>query len=189
MINTVSAAFDRFEDAIRVTRDLQASGFVESEINIVAHEMSTHTVCGAGAGLNPRFLGLALKNVGVVNLAGPIAATVAGTVEQATAGGLIAAFTDLGIAQHEAENYVEIIRRGGALIVLRTDPMRTLEAENTLRRNHSINIAERTVRWRNSGWPGFDPDATALTAEQIAVEQEISINERARELAETELRR
>ena len=189
MLNAVAAAFDKLDDAMRAARELDVVGFTVSDLSIVANQYSTNApwtnVCGSEA----RFLRLATPSVGVIYAAGPIVAALADADADPPPGGLIAGFRELGVAQGEIETYVEIIRRGGAVMALRADHLSILEAEKAMRRHHAINLAKRVVRWQNAGWLGFDPDAIALSPEQIAVEQAISAEDRALELAEAELRR
>ncbi|MFL5802542.1 MAG: hypothetical protein ACJ8CR_12485 [Roseiflexaceae bacterium] len=72
---------------------------------------------------------------------------------------MIGALVGLGIPQDEAENYAEGVRRGGTLVVLRTDDMTADGVRDIFARHNPVDIKARTAEWRQEGWKCFDPNA------------------------------
>jgi hypothetical protein len=83
------------------------------------------------------------------------------------AGGLIGGLVDLGVPETDAQYYAEAVRRGGALVTVRTDEARAGEVTDILRQHGAVDIEGRVERWRETGWERFDQDAPPYTPEQI----------------------
>jgi hypothetical protein len=122
---------------------------------------------GGAAGLAASLMGIAIPGIGAILAAGPIAAALAGAGAGAVAGGLIGGLVDLGVPQTHAEYYAEAVRRGGALVTVRTDASRTDEAENIMRENGASDIEDRVARWRSTGWKGYSPSDAPLSFDEI----------------------
>jgi hypothetical protein len=196
MIKTVIGSFDTIEEAERVVRALREAGFLENDMSIVASNVSQElasdalqrpppaTVAedaatgaatgvvaggalGGAAGLTASLLGLAIPGIGAILAAGPIAAALLGAGAGAVAGGLIGGLVDLGVSETDAEYYAEAVRRGGALVTVRTDVSRTEEAERIMRELGAIDIEERVARWRSTGWKGYNPKDPPWTHDEI----------------------
>ena len=60
--------------------------------------------------------------------------------------------TNAGLPQHDAEAYVEGLRRGGYLVMITTDDDRIDTVVDIMDRYNSINIQERAETWRSEGW-------------------------------------
>ena len=192
MIKTIVGSFDSFNEAHQVANDLRASGFLDSDISIVANNAAgdyredprvvtttdndtsatakgavTGAVVGGGAGLAASLAGLAIPGIGPIIAAGPIVATLAGAGTGAVAGGLIGGLVDLGVPESDAQYYAESVRRGGALVTVRADQSRADEVTAILRRRGAVDIEGRVERWRESGWERFDQAAQPFTIDEI----------------------
>lgn len=195
MIKTVIGSFDSIAEAASVARDLRAAGFLESDVNIVANNTQRGYVSdadlrpratvaedaataaatgvvaggalGGAAGLAASLMGLAIPGIGPILAAGPIAAALVGAGAGAVAGGLIGGLVDVGVSETDAEYYAEAVRRGGALVTVRTDASRTEEAESIMRRHGAIDIEDRVARWRSSGWKGYNPNDAPFSHDEI----------------------
>lgn len=196
MIKTVIGSFDSIAEAASVARDLRAAGFLESDVNVVANNAQPGSVSdanpsppratvaedaatgaatgvvaggalGGAAGLAASLLGLAIPGIGPIMAAGPIAAALVGAGAGAVAGGLIGGLVDVGVPETDAEYYAEAVRRGGALVTVRTDASRTEEAENMMRQHGAIDIEDRVARWRSTGWKGYNPNDPPFSYDEI----------------------
>jgi uncharacterized membrane protein len=134
----------------------------------------TGGVIGGVAGFALAFTSLTIPIVGPVIAAGPIVATLTGAGVGVVAGGLIGGLTDLGVPHEHAEYYAESVRRGGALVTVRTDETRTDEVTRIMQRHGAIDINKRAETWRTSGWEGFDEAAKPYTIEDIERERAVS---------------
>ena len=188
---TVVASFNRLADASAAMRDLREAGFPETDINLLASRTTQDTepgivedttsgaatgaiaggALGGAAGLAAALMGLAIPGVGPILAAGPIAAALAGAGACAVAGGVVGALTDVGITESDAQVYAESVRRGGAVVTVRTDESRAAQAEEILDRHDAVDIEERVAEWKRSGWKGYDPDAPEWSPAQIEAER------------------
>jgi hypothetical protein len=195
MAQTVIGAFDSFDDAAKAAAALREAEFPEKDVNIVANDarrsleqeasesvpekdddtsgVATGLVAGGAlggaAGLAVGVMGLAIPGIGPILAAGPIAAALAGAGAGAVAGGFVGALTDVGMTQTDAEYYAEAVRRGAALVMVRTDPSRVDDAEAIMRRHDAFEIEDRVEQWKSSGWTGYDPSAPPYTYAEIEV--------------------
>ncbi|MEO8753609.1 MAG: hypothetical protein ABI624_13120 [Casimicrobiaceae bacterium] len=203
MIKTVIGSFDSITEAAAVARDLRAAGFLDDDVNVVANHAPRQSVrgsdlppepplaaedgatsaaagvvtggaLGGAAGLAVSLLGLVVPGFGPLLAAGPIAAALAGAGAGAVAGGLIGGLVDLGVPAAEAEHYAESVRRGGALVTVRTDVSRTDEAERIMRQQGAIDIEDRATRWRAAGWQGPNASEVPLAQGESARERTLS---------------
>lgn len=187
---TVVASYNRLDDATAAMRDLRDAGFAETDLNLLASrttredatdsgDMPGNTATGAiaggalggAAGLAVSLMGLAIPGIGPILAAGPIAAALAGAGAGAVAGGVVGALTDVGVSETDAQIYAESVRRGGAVVTVRTDEARAAAAEEILDRHDAVDIEERVAEWKRSGWSGYDPDAPEWSAAQIEAER------------------
>ena len=195
MPDTVIGAFDSFDDAAKAAAALREAGFPDKDVNIVANDarrsleqeatasvpasddktsgLATGLVAGGAlggaAGLAISVMGLAIPGIGPILAAGPIAAALAGAGAGAVAGGLVGALTDLGMTQTDAEYYAEAVRRGAALVTVRTDASRVDDAEAIMRRHDAFDIEDRVEQWKSSGWTGYDASAAPYTYAEIEI--------------------
>ena len=176
-MRTLSRVYDNYSQAREVVNGLKAAGIPDDSVSIVANKhvsaeyddvddvSSAATGAGIGAvvgGAGGLLAGLglmAIPGVGPVVAAGWLAATLAGAVAGAAAGGIVGALVDLGVSEHDAEVYSEVIRRGGTLVTVRIDDNRVAAAEAILDRYAPIDPVRRRVEYASAGWAGFDPKA------------------------------
>jgi uncharacterized membrane protein len=189
MTTTVSALYDRAEDAHNAVRDLVDNGFPNRNISVVlsdaageyaayhgeplpddALDAGSGALVGGLAGLVIGLVALAIPGIGPVIAAGPIAAAIVGAGAGAVTGGIIGSLVDLGVDEDYAEYYSEGIRRGGTLVTVYGIDNVSL-ATDILNRYHPIDIEERADQWRDQGWTAYDPDLAPYTVEEIERER------------------
>jgi hypothetical protein len=134
-------------------------------------------VLGGLGGLLVGLGALAIPGIGPVIAAGPLAAALSGlagagigAVAGGVTGGIIGALVDMGVPEETAQYYAEGVRRGGTLVTVRSSDEMTDRAVDILNRHNPIDINERAVQWRESGWTGFDPNARAYSATESPME-------------------
>jgi uncharacterized protein (TIGR02271 family) len=130
---------------------------------------------GALGGLAGVLLGLgalAIPGIGPIVAAGPIVAGLTGAGIGAAVGGLVGALVNWGIPEEEAGYYAEGVRRGGTLVAVRTDESLVEEAVDIMNEYGPVDIERRSDQWRSSGWTGYDANAEAYTAGDIAAERQ-----------------
>lgn len=197
MAKTVVGLFDDPEEARRVAEELVDGGFPRSEIGVIANntsdQFSTGTVAGdagyhhtgesaakgAGtgavvggiAGLLIGFGAFVIPGIGPIVAAGPIAAALTGAGMGAVAGGLLGALTNLGVPENEAHYYAEGVRRGGALVTVRTDDASADRAAAIFHRHDAVDIDERGTHYQETGFTGYNPSALPLAGEEMAAER------------------
>ncbi|MEZ4430982.1 MAG: hypothetical protein R3F65_01120 [bacterium] len=184
----------RARDAIRRLHEEQDVDF--SRVSVIAHnaegefERITHekpetrkegnlAAEGAGAGATAGaviggvaglLVGLGvfiLPGVGAIVAAGPIGTTLAGAGIGAAAGGIIGALVGLGIPEKEAGYYAEGVRRGGVLLVVRTDEDKADGIADVLEDCDPLDLEEAARGWESEGWKGYDPKAEPYSDEKI----------------------
>jgi hypothetical protein len=123
------------DEAVRAIRELQAAGFGNDEISViaqdrdvasgVAEDTDTRAPEGAAAGaVTGGALGalaaliagattVAIPGIGIA-IGGPIAAAIAG----AAGGGLIGGLVGMGIPENEAKEYESYVQRGDILVTV-----------------------------------------------------------------------
>jgi len=191
---TVTALFDRYDEATAAVARLEGIGIPHADVSLVSKEdpdrhsgiTSRHgdhaeakdaaiggtgagatvgTVLGGAAGLLTGLGLLAIPGVGPVVAAGWLVATLTGAGIGAAAGGLIGGLTGAGVGEADAHAYGEGVRRGGTLVTVRTDPTRTDEVAMILEEHGSINLDERAETWRADGWQS--PIATEVASAPV----------------------
>ena len=136
---------------------------------------ATGGLVGGAAGLLAGLGMLAIPGLGPVVAAGWLASTAVGVRAGAAAGGatggLLGALKDAGHSDDDAQVYAEGVRRGGSLVSVRTDDMRTAEIERILARHAGVDATDRAEVYRQDGWTGYRDDAPAYSADDIARER------------------
>jgi uncharacterized membrane protein len=177
MTTNLSRLYDTNEEAQRVTTELTTAGIPGDDVSVIANgtsgfepmtETAASTTAGAsvgaalggGAGLLAGLGVMAIPGVGPIVAAGWMAATltglVAGAVTGAAAGGMVGALTDSGVDERDAHVYAESIRRGGAMVIVKTGEMNRGVAEAVLDRHTSVPVDDRRSTYEDEGWDGFD---------------------------------
>ena len=135
---------------------------------------------GGGAGLLAGLGLLAIPGVGPVAAAGWLGATLLGAVGGAAAGGvaggLIGALTEAGVSKEDAEVYAEGVRRGGAMVAVRTDEADAGRVQQVFDRYGGADASTRGQMYRQSGWSRFDESAPELSREEIERERSLYRN-------------
>jgi hypothetical protein len=181
---TLTALYDVFSHADGAVRDLEAVGISTNDISVIANHAHGHhartnaetgaeagagvgAVVGGSAGLFAGLGMLAIPGVGPVVAAGWLVATVAGAMAGAGAGaatgGIIGSMTQAGVPEAHAHVYAEAVRRGGALISVRTQPEKIELVRSVLDRHDPVDPDTRGATYREAGWTSFDATATDAT--------------------------
>jgi uncharacterized protein (TIGR02271 family) len=129
------------------------------------------TVVGGIVGLLVGIGALAIPGIGPVIAAGTLG-TVLGTTALgagigAAAGGLIGALVGMGVPEEDAKAYSEGVRRGGALVTVKSSDESADDAYDIIQRHNPVDIDERSGQWKQSGWNGFDENAKPYNAQEI----------------------
>ena len=88
-------------------------------------------------------------------------------------GGIIGALSQSGIGEDEAHVYAEGIRRGGTLVTVRGVPEAEKARVEALLDRSAVNIRDRGMAYRKSGWSQFDPNAPVYTPDQVRKERDL----------------
>jgi hypothetical protein len=80
--------------------------------------------------------------------------------------------TEAGVSEQDAQVYAEGVRRGGTLVTVRVPEGDQARVEEILDRS-AVNIRDREMAYRKSGWSSFDPDAPPYTADQVRKERDL----------------
>jgi hypothetical protein len=109
----------------------------------------------------------ALPGLGPVLAAGPLLTTLTGTGIGAVTGGMIGALTKSGIADADAGEYAEGLRRGGALVMVDTGDEMADQAAHILNQYHPVDLEERASGWQKDNWQGFNEPGETFAFDQI----------------------
>jgi hypothetical protein len=190
MTRTVTHLYDDYVQAQRAVRDLEQAGFSSSEISLVTRYRDNGTLAddaddgsstaagaavgaltGGGTGLLAALGVIAIPGIGPLVAAGVLATTLAGAAAGSAAGGIIGALIDYGVSEEDAHVYSEGVRRGSSLVSVRADDARATKAEQILRQQGPVDVAQRRQHYMKAGWSQYDPKAPSYTAEQIRKER------------------
>jgi hypothetical protein len=196
MTKTISGLFDRYDDAQRAVKDLEAAGVPHRDISIVANNADGERYAndagtaaaedaGTGAGLGATVGGvggllaglglLAIPGLGPVVAAGWLASTALGAAGGAAigaaAGGLVGALTHAGVPEEDAHVYAEGVRRGGTLVTAKVEESLVPVATPILNDDRAVNIADRRHDYQQSGWTRFDDSEPEYSADQVRGER------------------
>lgn len=174
---SIAKLFDDAPQARRAVNELERAGFTQDDISYLGGQEETGatgeaetgaatgaatgatigTVIGGGAGLLAGLGALAIPGVGPLVAAGWLVAALTGAGAGAATGGLLGSLVNAGIGEDDAAGYSEGLRRGGHLVVIRTDDARAAEAERILDQYGPVDMQTRTADWRSEGWTGAEP--------------------------------
>lgn len=203
---TITRLYDDYTTARGAVTDLEAAGLPANEISLVASNASNWyggkpkktkhdrdgngtddrvegaemgagigAVLAGGAGLLAGLGVMAIPGLGPVVAVGWLVSTGLGAVAGAAAGGIVGALTQAGVSEEEAAVYLEGVRRGGTLLSARVPEGDRARYEAILDRS-AVDISDRREVYRKAGWRGYDPEAVALTADQIRRERDASMS-------------
>lgn len=138
---------------------------------------TTGGLIGGGAGLLAGLGMLAIPGIGPVVAAGWLASTalgaLAGAAAGGAAGGILGALKDAGHTDDEAQVYAEGVRRGGTLVSVRSGDDQAAQVEQILHGRSGVEASTRGAAYRQDGWTGYQPDAPAYSADEIARERSL----------------
>jgi hypothetical protein len=162
--------YDSYDDAAAAVIRLRRAGFADSDIGLMARDRAEEAgedaatgaglggLVGAGAGLLAGLGALAIPGIGPVVAAGWLATTAAGAATGAAAGaaagGIVGALTAEGVDPEDAGLYAESVRRGGAMVSVRTSEP---GVERILDGDQSVDVGRRRDDYLRDGWTGFNP--------------------------------
>jgi len=127
---------------------------------------------GGAAGLLAGLGLMAIPGIGPVVAAGWLASTLAGAAAGGATGGVIGALTQMGVSDEDAEVYAEGLRRGGTLVTVRVSDADRARLEAVLDRS-AVNLRDRSLAYRQSGWSRFDTSSAPYTADQVKRERNL----------------
>jgi hypothetical protein len=201
MSRTVTRLFDSHIQAIDAVDQLEQAGVDRSDISLLAnnadnwHEGHQHPgvdddndaaegagkgattggLIGGAGGLLAGLGMLAIPGLGPVVAAGWLASTAVGVIAGAAVGGatggILGALKDAGHSDEEAQVYAEGVRRGGTLVSVKAHDDRATEIEQILAGRAGVDAFARGASYREMGWTGFDVDAPAYSADDVAQER------------------
>jgi hypothetical protein len=195
MTKTVVGILDSYQEAELVIRDLLDSGFKQDEISFAARESeeplprgvspdqsigvepykveraAAGATLGGVTGLVIGLITVAIPGIGPLAAAGPVGTALAGGGIGFAAGGIIGFLTGAGVSEEEAGYYVEAVRRGGVLVMVRAEEEMAGRAADIMNRHGAVDIGRRVEDWRQSGWSGFDERAEPYTLDRPAARE------------------
>ena len=192
---TLTALFDRYEDAAGTVRRLEASGVSHDDISLVSNDAShsqyygavpgdaepmsdVHhagtnagaslgTLVGGAAGLLAGLGMLAIPGLGPVVAAGWLASTLLGAGIGAAAGGVVGSLTDVGVSETDAHAYAEGVHRGGTLLTVKAEADAVDRVSAILAHDTAVPMSEREGTWRDGGWDGRYIGRGAVTGRPV----------------------
>ncbi len=192
---TLTALFDRYEDAADTVRRLEAAGVPHDDISLVSNDAahsqyygavpgdaaamsdvhhpgtnagaSLGTLLGGGAGLLAGLGMLAIPGLGPVVAAGWLVSTLLGAGVGAAAGGIVGSLTDIGVSETDANAYAEGVHRGGTLLTVKAEAGATGRVSDILDHDAAVHMPEREGSWRGEGWDGQYVGRGAITGTPV----------------------
>jgi len=168
MIQTITRSYDNQNDAeIAVTR-LETAGVASQDISLIGYRQAKIAddattgaevggAVGGGAGLLAGLAVLPVPGIGPVLAAGWLFGSLAaGATAGLAAGSLIGAMSGAGLDDDEAHYLAETIRRGGAVVSVRTSESHAPAVQKIMDGAGSIDAEARAAEYRNEGWSRFD---------------------------------
>ncbi|MDY0871521.1 general stress protein [Dongia rigui] len=193
MSRTVSALYDKYDEAAAAVRELEDAGIPAADISLVSNNVDNHyrveadketagdiaadgagagSLIGGGAGLLAGLGVIAIPGIGPVVAAGWLAATAvgaaAGAIAGAIGGGIVGSLTRSGVSEEDAHLYAEGVRRGGSLVSVRVEADREAAVEQILHAHDHVDLAARGGALRDNGWRQFDESGRAFSEEELA---------------------
>lgn len=175
MVEIVTRSYESHADAETAVNRLEAAGVSTDDISLISY--STAKVAedaaggaevggavGGGAGLLAGLAAMPIPGIGPVVAAGWIFGTLAvGATAGAAAGSLIGAMVGAGLADDEAHYLAETVRRGGAVVSVRTSDSHVPAVEKIMDGAEPIDAAQRRAEYERDGWRRFDERAGPYT--------------------------
>jgi stress response protein YsnF len=149
MTKIAVALYDDYAPAQETLNELLDAGIAQSDISVVSHATAGGVAGESTSG----------------DTEGPLGGVAYG-------GSLLEQLTDLGVPRDEAEIYAEGVRRGGSLILVRTDDVRAEEAAAIMEGRRAVDYETRSAAWRAEGWTGYEASAYPYTTEEADLERQ-----------------
>jgi stress response protein YsnF len=162
MTKIAVALYDDYAPAQETLNELLDAGIARSDISVVSHAMAAGL---GGEGTSG-------------DTEGPLGGVAYG-------GSLLEKLTDLGVPRDEAEIYAEGIRRGGSVVLVRTDDASAEEAASIMEGRRAVDYETRSAAWRAEGWTGYEASAYPFTTEEVDLERQRYAAERDTYAADT----
>lgn len=165
----VLGLFKSQEHADEALSDLNNSGYDHEDIHIIAQEKSvkgfsaekdtdtdgavtgasTGAVAGGIAGLLAGIGAIVIPGIGPIisvgTVLGALASTAVGAGVGAAGGGLIGGLVDLGIDEEDAGVYAEGVKRGGILLLVKTDDHN--EVKGIMSKHQALDVQTEKSHW------------------------------------------
>ncbi|HLV81338.1 MAG TPA: hypothetical protein VKT32_13720 [Chthonomonadaceae bacterium] len=194
-MQTVVGLFDDFQQAKNAAFDLESAGISHEAISLVANndkgqyattttetttedttysagsETATGAVAGGVVGLLVGLAPFLIPGLGAIAAAGWLTMTLAGVGVGAVVG-LAGSLIHAGVPHEEAHYYSEGVKRGGTLLVVKSENEMADRVAQILQDDGAVDIHERAAQWRQEGYlpPPQDPRiaAAATTSPSVA---------------------
>lgn len=170
MTRTVSRSYETAADARTAIMRLEAAGVSPDDVSIVGYYAGEPAEAAAGgaqlgggiggaAGILAGLATLPVPGIGPVVAAGWVFGTLAtGTTAGAAAGSLIGSMTSAGLSDPDANFLAETVRRGGAVVAVRTTDSHVPIIEKIMNGAEAIDAELRRAEYERAGWVRFDED-------------------------------
>jgi uncharacterized membrane protein len=171
MTQTVTRSYESYADAETAVTRLDAAGVSSDDINVIGYQTpkieddaavggGVGGTVGGAAGLLAGLASLPIPGVGPVLTAGWIFGTLAvGATAGAAAGSLLGAMVGAGVSDEEANYLAETVRRGGAVVSVRTTDSHVPAIEKIMDGAGPIDADARRAEYQSEGWTRFDEQA------------------------------
>ena len=168
MTRTVSRSYENSADARTAVMRLEAAGVSPDDVSMIGYyaaEMAERAASGAqigggigsAAGLLAGLTALPVPGIGPVVAAGWVFGTLAtGATTGATAGSLIGSMTTAGLSEQDANFLAETVRRGGAIVTVRTTDSHVPIIEKIMNGAEPIDAELRRTEYEREGWTRFN---------------------------------
>src|SRR3954468_4597082 len=173
MAQAITRLFDRYEDAEAAVRELEAAGVPHHDISLIANNAegrpvqsdgregsdasegagkgaTTGGLVGGGAGLLAGLGMLAIPGLGPVVAAGWLVSTPVGAGARRGVGGPAGTLVGAGVDENDANAYAEGVRRGGALVTVRSSETMVDRIVDILDDDGTVDLDQRTDSWRSA---------------------------------------
>lgn len=174
-MKTVVGLFDTMPHAEKAMRDLEAIGIARNDISVAANnsggqyavdnsaattstsapntasETTKGAIEGAGVGLALGLAALFVPGLGALAVAGWLTTTLAGAAVGAAVG-MTGALMGVGVPHADAELYNEGVRRGGALLAVKSPDEKAQQVAEILGDDGAVDIDERADLYKQEGF-------------------------------------
>ncbi|MBI3255642.1 MAG: hypothetical protein HYZ63_01600 [Candidatus Andersenbacteria bacterium] len=157
-MKTIVGLFNKYTQANQAVLQLEQAGFNRDQMHIVAQEyiirehedalsegVAAGATIGGIAGLIMGLTAIAIPGIGpIIATAGILSSTAVGAGVGAAFGGVVGALVDLGMTQEEASAYVEAIKAGSVLVMVKTrSNAERMSASAILQRAGAVDVQDK----------------------------------------------